>query len=115
LAAGEATLAVVDDVAGELAVAAQATHLQHARVRDLDRLLAELEHVAPRAALVAMRAELVHAAERRLIEARHELRADAPGVDLRALLDDVRDQRLVEIIRRDDLRVAKARVVEHAA
>src|SRR5437867_995572 len=59
---GEAGLAVEDDIADELTAAPQALDLEDAGIRDLDRLLAELDRVLPHAVRVAARAELVHAA-----------------------------------------------------
>ena len=81
-------------------------------VRGLGRLLRDLDAVLPLAARLAHRAELVDAAERRLVAARDEPRADAPGVDARALLLEARDQVLVEVVAGDDLRRAQAGLVE---
>ena len=61
---------------------------------------------------VAARAELVHAAERRLIEGGDQLGANAPGIDACALLAQIGDQMLVEIIGRHDLGGVKPGVVE---
>src|SRR4029450_7938349 len=69
----------------------------------------------PRDGVVAVPAELVDAAERRLIKRGDELGADAPDVDASALILDVLDQMLVEIVGRDDLGVRKSGRVEHRA
>ena len=69
----------------------------------------------PGAARLAHGAELVDAAERRLVAAGDELRADAPDVDARALLLEARDQVLVEVVARDDLRLGEAGRVEDLA
>jgi hypothetical protein len=86
----EPRVAVVDDVGDQLAAAAQPADRQRSRVGDLDRLLGQLDRVAPRAVLVARGAELVDAAERRLIVRGDQAGADAVGVDPRALVEQRR-------------------------
>src|SRR5574338_415818 len=76
----------VQDVTDHLIAFPAAADLEDTGVGDLDRLLAQLDRIAPVAALVTVRAELVDAAERGLIERGDELRAHTPHVDLRTLL-----------------------------
>ena len=106
---GQAGLLVEDHVGHEAGGAREPPHLLHAGVRRLRRLLRDLDAVLPRAARLPHRAELVDAAERRLVAAGDEPRADAPGVDARALLLEARDQVLVEVVARDDLRRLRGR------
>ena len=54
-----------------------------------------------------------NAADRRVAaEDGHQFRADAPYDDLRALLLEIRDEILIEVVARQDLRVRKTGRVE---
>ena len=86
-----------------------------ARVRDLLRVLGELD--LRREFLIALVldcSELVDTAEGRMTLRGDERRADAPGIDLRALLLQGLDEELIEVRGSTDRRVRKACVRERS-
>ena len=84
-------------------VAEETVDLFEVRVRDLAHVLADLDLGDDSPVLVLNGRQLVHAAEHGFGFGRDEPFADAEQVDLRALVEDVLDNILVERVRARDL------------
>ena len=104
---------VAERLAGQLVI--EAVDLLEMRGGDLFDVLRHLDLGDDLAVFVLNRDQLVHAAEDRLGLGGDEALADAKGVDLRALVQKVAHQILVERVGRHDLHVRIARRVQHLA
>ena len=106
---------VPDHVRAGRVVAAVPPHLEAPGNRRLRRVVRALETGFPAAVGRSHGCELVHAAERCLIVSGHEPGAHAPQRDLRTAAFQVGDRVLVQIVRRDDVRVGEPGLIEDPA
>src|SRR5262249_42656287 len=100
---------------GDKAAVAESADLENPRHRDLARLLGQFELVLPVAVLVFPGPPLVDAAQGRPVVRCRQSSADAPDADGRALLFEVGDEVLIEVIAGEDTCLLEAGFIEHAA